>query len=99
MKWLERNPLMAAITTGMDAVDAAGFENGRHYEQVDLGSRAAVVGLARHLRDNDSDVSFFAVKAAIDIAVANDKSPGEYVVYTGQDEHGDEVAHVYQRVD
>lgn len=96
---LERIQDVALVPTGMNPVDGEGFESGTYYEQVDLGSRCAVQGLARLFNEGDLDVSFFAIKAADHIAVANDRSPGEYVVYTGEDEHGDQIACVYQKVD
>lgn len=99
MSRLERIQGVAFVPTGMNPVDGEGFEPGKYYEQVDLESRCAVEGLARLFNEGDSDVSFFAIRAAEDIAIANDRSPGEYVVYTGEDEQGDQIACVYQKVD
>lgn len=100
MTVLERNPLVAAIPLDMVPIKE-GFERGKYYEQVDLGSRAAVEGLASVLRQEDTSpwVSIPILRIANKIIEVNSQSPGEYVVYTGKDQFEDEIAYAYQRVD
>ncbi len=78
-----------------------GFEPGKFYEQVDLGSRAAVEGLASALTQKFADrrVTVPVATIANQIEWVNSLMPGEYVVFTGKDHFEDEIARVYQRVD
>ncbi len=97
MTHLETISHFAAIPKDMNPL-GAGFEAGGLYEQVDLGSRATVCGLARVLREDDLDAGFHALEAAGFIQNANMQSPGKYVVFAGEDLCGEEITYVYQRV-
>lgn len=105
MARFERNEVVADIPTGMYPV-GEGFEAGRYYEQIDLGSRATVEGLARVLMNHNAEIYYndvligYSVLHVHDcINFANRKDPGSYVVFTGKDESNDDIAYVYERVD
>lgn len=97
MRFFERNSVVAGIPVGMNPIES-GFESGKSYEQVDLGSRCAVRGLADLLLCGDLEVSHFAKRAANHIATTNLQVPGQYVVFAGPDEFKDNIAYVYERV-
>lgn len=96
MAWFKRLGFCAVPELrGLEPV-LQGFEGGHGYEQIDLDGRDAVEGVAEHyIRGNI--VGGFAARAVVDIEITNAADPGHYVVFTGNDDHGDLIAMVYER--
>jgi hypothetical protein len=98
MSWFEKNEVVAGLPIGMEPIIGQGFEEGKVYAQIDLGSRFVVEGIAKHFLHNAEDAGFFTTKALKQIVRANNKLPGTYVGFAGADENGDSVAYIYEHI-
>lgn len=98
MVWMGKIEGVAGVPVDMYPVIEQGFEKGELYDQIDLGGRDVVRGIAKYFLLGRDETGFFTHRALNQIMDANEKSPGTYVGFAGIDDCGDEIAYVYRRV-